>query len=88
MDEHENTPGPSTTSTQVAVTSVSTSHNYLVPTDYQQTIEKACPPKDESEKQLQLLKRVKGEKLKEQESDSIGLFRHFDYRVSNFLGIK
>lgn len=82
MDEQDNTPGPSVNPPPTVAPSTNNSKNYLLPTDYHQPGEKEEPVKNETELQLQLLKRVKAEKVKEQESDSVGLFRHFEYRVS------
>lgn len=83
MDEQDNTPGPSVNPPLNVTPSTNTTQNYLMPTDYHHQLgEKEEPVKNETDLQLQLLKRVKAEKVKEQESDSVGLFRHFEYRVS------
>lgn len=85
MDEQENAPGPSLNTPPTAALSATSSQNYLLPTDYHhQTAEKDMLVKNETELQLQLLKRIKAEKIKEQESDGVGLFRHYEYRVCLF----
>lgn len=86
MDEQDNHPGPSVNPTSNVAPSTITSQNYLMATDYHdQPGGKEPTVNNETELQLQLLRRVKAEKTKEQENDSVGLFRHFKYRVSFYI---
>lgn len=79
MDEQDNM--PSSINPPPILTTSTSSQNYLLPTDYHQNVEKTSLSKNPNEMQLQLLKRVKAEKLKEQEIDSMAQFRHFSYKV-------
>ncbi|KAG5892894.1 hypothetical protein JTB14_006212 [Gonioctena quinquepunctata] len=76
MNEHENTPGPSICEPPLCAPSTST-NNYLLLNEYHQS--NVNQGKSEAEMQLQLLKRVKEEKLRERE-DSRAAFQHVGFK--------
>ncbi|KAJ8925475.1 hypothetical protein NQ315_009309 [Exocentrus adspersus] len=76
MNDLENTPGPSLNS-PAPTSALPTSLNYLIPTETHSSNSRSTT--NESEQQLNLLKKVKMEKLNELTGND-NLFQHFGYR--------
>ncbi|KAJ8938540.1 hypothetical protein NQ318_016911 [Aromia moschata] len=80
MNDLENTPGPSVNpcSASASASATSSSSNYLLPGEYHRSGD-ACPAKTEPELQLDLLKRIRTEKVREQEGNP-NVFQHVGYK--------
>ncbi|KAJ8971080.1 hypothetical protein NQ317_014753 [Molorchus minor] len=77
MNDLDNIPGPSI-NTSSPSTSTSGSSNYLLPTEYHHNND-ICSTKSESELQLGLLKRIRMEKLREQDGNHSS-FQHIGFK--------